>query len=158
APPGGRAGGRSGAPPFVLPLGGRSAGGGLGGRAGGDGGRGGGGRGAVPEILVDATFHRLLDGLTLTPQQEATARAVIAKAQTDLQALMPPPRPIQVMMRFDSRAVIMQAESESAFLALLTNDADRATLQSATRPGAPRRAAPPSRVSASLPADSRRAE
>ena len=130
APPGGRAGGRSGAPPFVLPLGGRSAGGGPGGRAGGDGGRGGGGRGAAPELLADATFHRLLDGLTLTPQQEATARAVIAKAQTDLQALVPPPRPIQVMMRFDSRAVMMQAESESAFLALLTNDADRATLQS----------------------------
>jgi hypothetical protein len=75
------------------------------------------------------TFRRLFEGITLAPDDEAKARATIAKAQADVQALLPRAGPLLVLMPFNSRTVLMQAASDSALAALLTNDADRARLR-----------------------------
>src|SRR5207249_469478 len=132
APPvaGGR--GTSGAPRPDSSAPGRSGGrrGGGDGGAGGRGNGGGAGRGSAMSLIVDAMFHRLFDGITLTPDQEARARGTITKAQQDIQALMPPPVPVRLATRPVLGVVLMQAESESALVALLTNDADRAALKS----------------------------
>lgn len=114
-----------------------------------------GGPGAAPQqtasLAEDATFRRLLDGIALTREQEATARTVIAKAQQDLFRVTPRPQPVRLAApewRFQSapsigtpnpettyiRLVIMQAESESALAALLTTDADREVLHARIAP------------------------
>jgi len=118
--------------------GGRSGGRGNDSLAGGRGGRGGGrgtppgggrgpGRGASPAAIADAMFHRLFDGLALTPAQEGDARGIIAQAQDDLQAFALPLLPLRLARR-SGGGVVMQAQSDSAFAALLATDADRATL------------------------------
>jgi hypothetical protein len=145
ANPGGR--GRSGGPPPDWTGGGRRGGGrgvqydsllvvGRGGR--------GGGRGAPPAelsstvaqlsasisaFMSDATFHRLFDGIALTPDQEKSARALITTTQQELRfPLLPPPVRLRVNQR--SGLVSMQPESASALLDLVSNVADRATIQS----------------------------
>jgi hypothetical protein len=139
APPAAGRGGRSGGPPPGSLGDGR--GGGRRGAGGGDGspgGRGGGGGRGVPTlVIVDATFHRLFDGITLSTEQEATARDLITRTQQDLQAITLPPPPQHLVWRPVIGVVVMQAESESALAALLTNDADRATLQSRISVAAP---------------------
>jgi beta-lactamase regulating signal transducer with metallopeptidase domain len=142
--PGGRGGGRSaslvGDTTFVL-GGGRGARVGGGGFApaagvGGGGGRGGarGGGGALSPAAaanaVDLVFHRLFDGIALAPQQESDARAIIGKMQADMRATNPPVPATIIARRPFSNMVTMGPESAAAFGSLLSNDADRATLQS----------------------------
>jgi hypothetical protein len=97
---------------------------------------------------VEATFHRLFDGIQLTADQESSAGALITRTQQEMQALMPPPfawfslnrdsgfvytlnRDSGVVrMNWDPGRVRMPAESASALIALVSNDADRAKLQS----------------------------
>jgi beta-lactamase regulating signal transducer with metallopeptidase domain len=120
-----RAGGRSEVPPVVGSPGGRGAG--------------------NPPLdfsallpqMVDNLFHRLFDGITLTSEQEASARAIIGKAQTDLAAIRPPtPAPaILRQLGFDfarggSGLIVAVSEAgEAALVALVTNEADRDTLR-----------------------------
>ncbi len=120
-----RNGGRSGGPP-TLPPGGGGRGGGSPPTGGGRGGRG----GADPQSIADLTFRRLFDGITLSPDDSATARSIIAQTQTELQALLPRAGALHVLAPANSSAVIMQAKSDSVLVSLLTNEADRATLHS----------------------------
>lgn len=101
------------------------AGGGRGARVGG------GGRGSVS--LADAAdnlFHRLFDGVALSPEQESGARTIIAKMQADLRALGPAVPPTIISVRPFTNQIVMSPESAATLAAILTNDADRATLQS----------------------------
>jgi hypothetical protein len=76
----------------------------------------------------DATFHRLFDGITLSPAGELAARVIIATHQEAQQTLIPP---VTVYLETLSPGVVtMQAESQAAFLSLLTNDSHRYLLQS----------------------------
>src|SRR5262249_545878 len=117
--------------------------GGRGGRGGG-GGRGAGpGRGSANDAITDPAFHRLFDGITLTPDNDSSARAIILRAQTEITPLIPPLPPPRLQFRPVLGLVVMQPDDESALLAILTNDADRATVQTRiTNPpptdGAPR--------------------
>jgi hypothetical protein len=107
------------------------AGFGAGGGRGGGGARGGGGRGVVTEVnVVDFLFGRFFDGIPLTPQQEADARIIISKMQADLSAIAPRPAPTVIRLRPFSNQVVMPPETADAFAAILSNDADRATLRS----------------------------
>ncbi len=126
------------------------AGGGRGARVGG-GGRGaapvvggafiaGGGRGGarggggLTEVNVsDVVFRRYFDGIELTPQQEGDARTILTKMQADMRAVNPPVPPTIIARPPFSNQVVMSPESAAAFASLLSNDADRATLQSHIR-------------------------
>jgi hypothetical protein len=113
APPaGGRGGGRSGPPP-----------GGAGGRSGGSD------RGPF-EVVMDGMYHRLFDGIAMSPESEASARSILQNAQTELAALLPPPPPPRLQLRPQLGLVMMRPEGETALASLLTSDADRATLHS----------------------------
>jgi beta-lactamase regulating signal transducer with metallopeptidase domain len=76
----------------------------------------------------DATFHRLLDGISLSPAQESAARVIIATHQAAQQTLIP--SMTTYLTTVASGVLSMQPESQAALLALLTNDADRYLLQS----------------------------
>jgi beta-lactamase regulating signal transducer with metallopeptidase domain len=120
-------GGRGGAPVVVGTTG--MAGGG---RVGG-GGRGGAGNVMTEVEATDFVFHRYFDGIALTPQQEGDARTILTKLQADMRALATPvPQRIIARVPF-SNQVIMSPESAASFAAILSNDADRATLQSRIR-------------------------
>jgi beta-lactamase regulating signal transducer with metallopeptidase domain len=99
---------------------------------GGGGGRGGarGGGGLTEVNATDFLFQRYFDGIALTPQQEGDARTILTKMQADMRALAPPPGPAIIMRPPRSNKVVMSPESAAAFAAILSNDADRATLQS----------------------------
>jgi len=128
------------------------AGGGRRGRSGGGappsdpnalgGGRGGGmpGRGRVggPTFVGSAQFsvasvedqyRRLFDGITLTPEQEAGARAILDAATEKFLAALPE-LPMTELRLANAGRVSMRAESRDSLAALLTNDADRALLES----------------------------
>jgi beta-lactamase regulating signal transducer with metallopeptidase domain len=121
-------GGGRGAAPVVVGAAGMAGGGRV----------GGGGRGAAGNVLrevnvTDFLFQRYFDGIALTPQQEGDARTILTKMQADMQAVAPPvPQRIIARVPF-SNQVIMSPESAAAFAAILSNDADRATLQSRIR-------------------------
>jgi hypothetical protein len=121
-------GGGRGAAPVVVGSAGMAGGGRVGG-----GGRGGAGNVMTEVEATDFVFHRYFDGIALTPQQEGDARTILTKMQADMRALAPPvPQRIIARVPF-SNQVIMSPESAAAFAAILTNDADRATLQSRIR-------------------------
>lgn len=75
-------------------------------------------------------YHRLFDGIAMSAENEASARSIIEKAQSDLSGLLPPPQPPRLQLRPQLGVVVMRAESESALASLLTSEADRATLHS----------------------------
>jgi hypothetical protein len=80
--------------------------------------------------LGTARYMRFFDGIALSPDQEAAARAAILKFQQDARALNPRPEPPILGIRRNPTRVVMQPPSDSAFLTLVSSDADRATLQS----------------------------
>jgi beta-lactamase regulating signal transducer with metallopeptidase domain len=140
---GGRGDGRSatlaGDSLILIPgLGGRSGRVGGGGGAGQvaeriGGGRGGarGGGGVGPAVdMTNILFNRYFEGISLTPQQEADARAIISKWLADMRATNPPIQPTIIARRRVTNQIAMSPESAAAFASLLSNDADRATLQS----------------------------
>jgi hypothetical protein len=110
----------------------------AGGRQGGRGARGGGaGSGIelpnwasaeVNNLLVDMMFRRYFEGITLTAEQETAARALIAQTQEQIRVQNQPPVPV---LRVDNRSglVTMSEASAAELSALLSSDADRATLQ-----------------------------
>ncbi len=122
---------------------GGAGGGARGGRGGGGG--GGGGRGAaeqgtasqvadtvrlfVSSIFANMTFQHLFEGITLTTDQEAKARELIRNTQLESR---PPALPFVSVLRLNRATgnVVMQAESAAELSALLSNESDRATLQS----------------------------
>ncbi len=142
---------RSGGPPPDLAGARRSGGGGdtlglrMGGaRSGGGGGARGGGRGTpqgvaqlpdplnvrLIEIVVptEFTLRRLFEGIALSAEQEASARALITKTQEEVQAERPRPD-VRLRLNLNSGLVAMPAASAGDLLALVSNEADRAKLQ-----------------------------
>jgi hypothetical protein len=87
---------------------------------------------AVASQMANLTFQRLFDGIALTPAQEAVARTLIVETQQQIlaQTML---RPIWLRVNSRTRLVAMRPSSASALLALVFNDADRATLQSRIR-------------------------
>lgn len=129
---------RGGAPP--NPAGGQP---GTGRSGGGRGGRGGSPSGPVnfdtmlPQ-MIDLAFHRFFDGIALTPDQESEARSILTTAQTEQNGVRPPP-PRRMILRevpviptsSPTAAVILMSEQGlSSLLSVLTNEADRAKVQS----------------------------
>ncbi len=134
--PGGR--GRSAGPGVDGAVGGRRGGGAgadqlPGARQGGRGARGG---GSGPEILaaevnnlmVDIMFHRYFDGITLSAEQETTARAAIAQTQEQIRTETRPAAPVIRVDNF-SGLIRMSDAGAAALSALVSSDADKATLQ-----------------------------
>jgi hypothetical protein len=99
-----------------------------GGRSAGPGGRSGGPGGGPSVTVIDLMYHRLFDGIAMSPETEASARAIIEKAQSELSGLLPPPQPPRLQLRPQLGLVVMQPEGESALASVLGSDADRATL------------------------------
>jgi hypothetical protein len=131
-------GGRGAAPAAV---GDAAISGGVGRMGGGGGGRG--GAGLTEVNAIDFVFHRYFDGIALTPQQEGDARTILTKMQADMRALVTP-IPATIISRPPfSNQVVMSQESAAAFAAMLSNDADRATLQSHIRVEVVRTLEPP---------------
>ena len=121
-------GGGRGAAPVVVGAAGIAGGGRVGG-----GGRGGAGAVLTEVNATDFLFQRYFDGIALTPQQEGDARTILTKMQADMRAVAPPVAQRIITRVPFSNQVIMSPESAAAFAAILTNDADRATLQSRIR-------------------------
>jgi hypothetical protein len=150
--------GRSGGPPpdwtGALIAGGGFGGGGRGRQGGGTGGGGRGGRGAISAStnpagvagrldstmvrldvilasrMTDVTYSRLLDGMGLTADQEAAARSIIIAAQQETRAGVLPPRVASLRLGPVPGIVAMQAAGAAQILALVSNEADRAKVQS----------------------------
>lgn len=80
-------------------------------------------------LMAEATFHRLFDGISLTADQAASARALITKTQQETQAWRTRPE-VLLRMNWATGTVSMRAASASALMELVSNDADRAKLQS----------------------------
>lgn len=81
------------------------------------------------ELDGDETFRRLFDGIALSADQEASARATLTETQEALDTLDPP----------QGRPPIL-SQTELALAALITNDANRRTVQAriiAMDPAAP---------------------
>jgi beta-lactamase regulating signal transducer with metallopeptidase domain len=78
----------------------------------------------------DGLYSRLFDGIAMSSDQEAAARAAILQFQNDRRALMPPLEPPILGIRRNPTRVVMRPPSDSAFMALVSSDADRATLKS----------------------------
>ena len=78
----------------------------------------------------DRLYSRLFDGIAMSAEQEAAARAAIRRFYQDARALMPPLEPPLLGVRRNPTRVVMRPSSDSAFLALVSSDADRAMLQS----------------------------
>jgi len=79
---------------------------------------------------MDAMYHRFFDGIAMSPENEASARAIIQNAQTELSALLPAPQLPHLQLRPQLGIVVMRPEGETSLASLLTSDADRATLHS----------------------------
>jgi hypothetical protein len=68
--------------------------------------------------------------MSLTSDQEAAARDLIAKTQVEITTQRPQIQPVALRLNRRTGLVSMQAESAAELLALVSNEADRATLQS----------------------------
>jgi hypothetical protein len=79
-------------------------------------------------VMINATFRRLFGGLALTPDQEASARDVITRAQQEM-PVPAPPRAVHLRVNRFTGLVAMAAESDSTLAALVRTDAERATLR-----------------------------
>jgi beta-lactamase regulating signal transducer with metallopeptidase domain len=125
--------GRSGNPPGlsevpVGQVGGPRSGGGARGRVGGgaevvpsDG--------AIEGLIDDVQFRMLFGGITVTPEQEAAAKAALSAYRQKIIATMPAPLPFQLRLQGPSN-VVMSPEGRTALLAILSSDADRTVVDS----------------------------
>ena len=75
---------------------------------------------------VEATFHRLFDGITLTAEQELAARATLAQVQKEISVT--PPAIIRV--NFQTRLVTVTTPADSALLAIVPNPEDKSKVRS----------------------------
>jgi beta-lactamase regulating signal transducer with metallopeptidase domain len=82
--------------------------------------------------LADVVFRRLFDGITLAADQNARARNLITKLLQDQAARQDSVWP--AVQAFSARVAELRATRDSALFALLTNDADRATLRARVTP------------------------
>jgi uncharacterized protein (DUF2126 family) len=80
--------------------------------------------------MTDVTYSRLLDGMGLTADQEAAARSIIIAAQQETRAGVLPPRVASLRLGPVPGIVAMQAAGAAQILALVSNEADRAKVQS----------------------------
>jgi hypothetical protein len=80
-------------------------------------------------VIIATTFHRLFDGITLTTDQDSTARYLIARTWEESRVQLTRPE-VHLRMNWVSGLVTMQAQSAADLIAMVSNDADRATLQS----------------------------
>jgi hypothetical protein len=85
---------------------------------------------ALDSRVADNTFTRLLDGMQLTADQESNARQLIIAAQNAARALTPPMRVARLRLGPIPNLVAMASAGAAEILALVSNDADRATLLS----------------------------
>jgi hypothetical protein len=128
APIGGGRRGRSGNPSGVEVPAGMQAGGSR------SGGRGRVGVGSslqeVPAASFDdVLFNLLFNGIPLSVDQESTAKALLTTYRQKVAATVPEPMPFQLRLQGTAGAV-MQPQTREALLAILSNDADRAVVDS----------------------------
>jgi hypothetical protein len=82
----------------------------------------------MTNMVVDLNLRRLFEGITLTPEQEASARAILAQSQQEIRQQNRPGPPV---LRIDRRnGLVSMSDANAAELsALLSNEADKQTLQ-----------------------------
>jgi len=109
----------------------------------GGGGRGARGRGGDPadpamaasaavrlvDLVSQMTFKLLFDGMTLTPEQEANAKEIIRAAEDEARSVALPARMVRLRLAPVPGVVTLNGASVEELKAILSNDADRATLQ-----------------------------
>lgn len=109
---------------------------------GGRGGRGG-GRGGVlrdPADVAESVFRRVFDQITLTPAQESSARALLLqlardeRAEADSAIRAQANGALPAVAEFMKQRMAIREHRDSGLVALLTNDADRATLEAHLNP------------------------
>lgn len=93
-----------------------------------------GGGGSTQEMptagsVDDVIFNLAFTGISLSAEQQASARSIITTYRQKLSATLPDPLPFQLRMQ-GTTGVLMRPESRTALLAILSNDADRAVVDS----------------------------
>jgi hypothetical protein len=83
----------------------------------------------IVDLVSQMTFKLLFDGITLTPEQEANAREIIRAAENEAHSLVLPPRLVRLRLAPVPGVVTLGGAGAEELKAILSNDADRATLQ-----------------------------
>lgn len=120
--------GRSASPMTEVPIGA------MGGPRSGGRGRVGGNGASLQEVPVgtvidDVLFGILFNGISLSAEQDATAHSVLKTYRQKIAATLPEPMPFQLRLQ-GTADVVMRPESRATLLAILSNDADRAVVDS----------------------------
>jgi len=120
--------GRSGNPTAEVPIGP------MGGPRSGGRGRVAGAGASLQEIpatnaIDDVLFGILLNGISLTPEQDAAAHSILKTHRQKIVSALPEPMPFQLRLQ-GTADVLMRPESRAALLAILSSEADRAVVDS----------------------------
>jgi beta-lactamase regulating signal transducer with metallopeptidase domain len=103
----------------------------AGGQRSGSRGRVGGGDpvASVSTVVDDVLFAMLFNGIPLSPEQDTAAKSALRTYRGKIVATIPELGPLQLRLQGTS-GVAMNSESRAALLAILSNDADRAVVDS----------------------------
>jgi hypothetical protein len=83
----------------------------------------------VTAVFDDVLFNVLFNGIPLSAEQVATARSVLTTYRQKVATTIPEPMPWQLKLE-GTADVVMQPASRDALLAILSNDSDRAVVDS----------------------------
>ena len=83
----------------------------------------------VTDAIDDVLFGLLLNGISLAPEQDAAAHSILKTYRQKIVSALPDPMPFQLRLQ-GTADVVMRPESRAALLAILSNDADRAVVDS----------------------------
>ena len=84
----------------------------------------------IVDIGARMTFQRLFEGIALTDDQKAAAMDIIRAAEQEARTSAPPPRLVRLRIAPVPSVVTMNGAGFEELKAILSSDADRATLQS----------------------------
>ena len=83
----------------------------------------------ISNVIDDVVFGLLFNGISLSAEQDASARSILSSYRQKITATIPDPLPFQLRLQGTDN-VVMRPESRAALLAILSNDADRDAVSS----------------------------